>query len=400
MELSSRAGAEGPEGTCQMKPSTGGARSGAALMIVAVSLWSALPLAAADKPAAGGPPAAAAAQLPSVIVETIQEVDVSASRTFTGRIEAMEKVGVRARVDGFLKPRRFEEGALVKKGDVLFEIDPSSYQVNVTLAEANLANAEAARALAQITLDRQQELYARNSGAISKQQIDQSSASLKQADAVVKARQSDLDNAKLMLGYTTITAPFDGKVGRATYSTGEYVGPSSQPLVSIVQQDPVYVSFPLPQAVLLEARKDGNDKSDYFVQITLADGSVYPEKGKIEFADVSASASTDSVTVRARMSNANGYLIDQQIVQVAVVNKESEKRLLMPQSALLLDQQGSFTLTVDGSGKVGISRLKLGAQRGSSMIVEEGLKAGDRVVVSGHQKARPGNMVAAVEAPK
>ncbi len=355
---------------------------------------------AADQPAAGAPAAAAKPPLPSVIVETIQEVDVSASRAFTGRIEAMEKVGVRARVDGFLQPRKFEEGALVKKGDVLFEIDPASYQVNVTLAEANLANAEAARALAQITLDRQQELAARNSGAISKQQIDQSIANLKQADAVMKARQSDLENAKLMLSYTTITAPFDGRVGRAAYSTGEYVGPSSQPLVSIVQQDPVYVSFPLPQAVLLESRKDGNDKADYFVQITLADGSVYPEKGKIEFADVSASTSTDSVTVRARISNPKGYLIDQQIVQVAVVNKEAEKRLLMPQSALLLDQQGSFTLTVGADGKVGIARLKLGAQRGSSMIVEEGLKAGDRVVVSGHQKARPGQMVAAVEAPK
>lgn len=385
-----------------MMTRTGGLQRGAAALFLAGALSGASLVAAqaADGPAGAAPAAAAKPPLPSVIVETIQEADVSASRTFTGRIEAMEKVGVRARVDGFLQPRRFEEGALVKKGDVLFEIDPSSYEVNVTLAEANLANAEAARALAQITLDRQQELYTRNSGAISKQQIDQSSASLKQADAVVKARQSDLNNAKLMLGYTTITAPFDGKVGRATYSTGEYVGPSSQPLVSIVQQNPVYVSFPLPQAVLLESLKDGRDKSDYFLQITLADGSVYPEKGKIEFADVSASTSTDSVTVRARMANPKGYLIDQQIVQVAVVSNQSEKRLLLPQSALLLDQQGSFTLTVGADGKVGIARLKLGAQRGSSMIVEEGLKAGDRVVVSGHQKARPGQMVATVEAPK
>ena len=375
---------------------TGGRRSVAALIVSGVML-SALPLEAADPPGAA---AKAAAPLPSVIVETIQEVDVSATETFTGRIEAMEKVGIRARVDGFLKPRKFEEGALVKSGDLLFEIDPSSYQVNVTLAEANLSNAEAARSIAQITLDRQQELYTRNSNAISKQQIDQSTANLQQADAVVKARKADLENAKLMLGYTTITAPFDGKVGRATYSTGEYVGPSSQPLVSIVQQDPVYVSFPLPQAVLLESRKDGNDKSDYFVQITLADGSVYHEKGKIEFADVSASTSTDSVTVRASIANDKGYLVDQQIVQVAVVNKQSQKRLLMPQSALLLDQQGSFTLTVDDAGKVGIARVKLGAQRGSSMVVEEGLKAGDRVVVSGHQKARPGQMVAAVESPR
>lgn len=355
---------------------------------------------AADPPAAAKAAVPGASPLPSVIVETIEESDVSATRTFTGRIEAMEKVGLRARVDGFLLPRKFEEGALVKTGDVLFEIDASSYQVNVALAEANLANAEAARALAQITLDRQQELANRNSGAISKQQIDQSSANLKQADAVVKARQSDLATSKLLLGYTQISAPFDGKAGRAAYSTGEYVGPNSQPLVSIVRQDPVYVSFPLPQAVLLESRKDGNDKSDYVVQITLADGSVYPEKGEIEFADVSASTSTDSVIVRAKIANPKSYLIDQQIVQVAVVSRKSEKVLLLPQSALLLDQQGSFTLTVAPDGKVGIARVKLGAQRDSAMIVQSGLKAGDRVVVSGHQKARPGQMVSAVESPK
>lgn len=355
---------------------------------------------AAGKSPEGTATAAVPAQLPSVIVETINEVDLAASRTFTGRIEAMEKVGLRARVDGFLKPRLFEEGALVKKGDVLFEIDPASYQVNVTLAESNVANAEAARALAQITFDRQQELANRNSGAISKQQIDQSAASLKQAEAVVKARQSDLETAKLMLGYTKIVAPFDGKVGRATYSTGEYVGQSSQPLVQIVQQDPVYVSFPLPQAILLQSRKGGNDKSDYYVQITLADGAAYPEKGKIEFADVSASSSTDSVTVRARISNPQGYLIDQQIVQVAVVNREPDRRLVLPQSALLLDQQGSYALTVDGEGKVGIARLKLGAQQGAFMVIEDGLKVGDRVVVNGHQKARPGQKVAAVETPR
>lgn len=347
----------------------------------------------ADKPAEG----AAAPQLPSVMVETIKEADLAASYTFTGRIEAKEKVGVRARVDGFLKPRHFEEGADVKKGDLLFEIDPSTYQVNVALADANLANAEASRELAQITLDRQLELANRNSGVVSKQQIDQSAASLKQAEAVVQARKADLENAKLMLGYTKINAPFDGKVGRAAYSTGEYVGPSSQPLVQIVERDPMYVSFPLPQSILINALKSGNDKSDYYIEILLADGEKYPEKGKIEFSDVSASTSTDSVTVRASMANPKGWLIDQQIVQVMAVNNKPERHLLMPQAALLLDQQGSYTLVVDDDGNVKIARLKLGAQRGGYMVVEEGLKQGDRVVVNGHQKARPGQKVAAVD---
>jgi len=348
------------------------------------------PALAEDKPAGAAPPQ------PSVLVETVKEVDIAGSRSFTGRIEAIEKVGLRARVEGFLKPRLFEEGALVKKDDVLFEIDPATYQTNVALAEANLANAQAARALAQITLDRQKELADRNSTAISQQQLDQSSANLKQADAVVKAREQDLENAKLMLSYTKIVAPFDGRVGRAAYSTGEYVNTSSQPLITLVRQDPVYVNFPVPQAVLLEVRQHSKDKSDFFVQLTLADGSAYPEKGAIEFADVTASLSTDSVAVRAKIANPQGLLIDQQIVQVNVLSKEPEKRLVMPQSALLLDQQGSYALTVDSEGKVGVARLKLGKQRGTMIVVESGLKAGDRVIVSAHQRARPGQKVVAV----
>ncbi len=362
------------------------------LVFILLSLSAALGSAAAqDKSAAEAP-------LPSVLVETVKEIDIAGSRSFTGRVEAMEKVGLRARVEGFLMPRLFTEGAIVKKDDVLFEIDPATYQINVSLAEANLVNAEAARTLAQITLDRQTELATRNSSAISKQQIDQSSAGLKQAEAVVKARQQDLDNAKLMLSYTKITAPFDGKVGRATYSTGEYVNTSSQPLISLVRQDPVYVNFPLPQAVRLEVRQQDKDKSQFFVQLTLADGSVYSEKGSIEFSDVTASISTDSVAVRAKMANPKGLLIDQQIVQVNVVSKEPERRLVMPQSALLLDQQGSYALTVDEEGKVGIARLQLGKQRGTAIVVTSGLKAGDRVVVSAHQKARPGQKVVAVVA--
>ncbi len=361
------------------------------LILILLALSPALGHAVAqDKSAAEAPPA------PSVLVETIKEIDIAGSHSFTGRIEAMEKVGLRARVEGFLMPRLFDEGAIVKKDDVLFEIDPATYQINVSLAEANLSNAEAARTLAQITLDRQTELAARNSSAISKQQIDESSASLKQAEAAVKARQQDLDNAKLMLSYTKIAAPFDGKVGRATYSTGEYVNTSSQPLISLVRQDPVYVNFPLPQATRLEVRQQDKDKSQFFVQLTLADGSVYPEKGSIEFADVTASLSTDSVSVRAKIANPKGLLIDQQIVEVNVVSKEPERRLVMPQSALLIDQQGSYALTVDGEGKVGIARLKLGKQRGTAIVVDSGLKAGDRVVVSAHQKARPGQKVMAV----
>ncbi|MEZ5899831.1 MAG: efflux RND transporter periplasmic adaptor subunit [Hyphomicrobiaceae bacterium] len=357
-------------------------------LALATSTWSAL---AEDKPAA-----AAAPPQPSVLVETIKEVDVASSRSFTGRVEAMEKVSLRARVEGFLLPRLFAEGSRVKKDDVLFEIDPATYKLNVALGEANLASAEAARDLAQIILDRQNDLAARNSNAISKQQLDQANANLKQAVATAKAREQDLENAKLQLGYTKIVAPFDGRVGRATYSTGEYVNTSSQSLVTLVREDPVYVTFPLPQAVRLEVRRQDKDKSQYFVQLTLADGSIYPEKGAIEFSDVTASSSTDSVAVRSKFANPNGLLIDQQVVQANVVSKQPEKKIVMPQSALLLDQQGSYALTVAPDGEVGVARLTLGKQRGTTIVVEAGLKVGDRVVVSAHQKARPGQKVIAV----
>jgi membrane fusion protein (multidrug efflux system) len=341
----------------------------------------------------GAEPAKPPQPVPTVIVASVQPKDLSSERTFTGRIEAIEKVPLRARVQGFLIARNFEEGAKVEKGRLLYEIDKLPFELAVKQAEGNLANAAAALQLARLTFERQQELAERGSAASSKAQLDQARVGLAQAEAMTRVREAELKAAQVNLGYTGIHAPFEGRIGRSAYAVGDIVGPSGNPLATLVAQDPVYVTFPVPQRVLLDVRRSAAGRDDYLVQIRLADGSVYSENGQIRFADVQATASTDSISVRASIPNPKGDLTDQQLVEVMVVRKEPETRLVMPQSALLLDQQGAFALVVDKAGKVEQRRIRVGAQAGPLIVVESGLSAGDSVVVNGHRSARPGSTV-------
>lgn len=317
--------------------------------------------------------------------------DLSEERNFTGRIEAIDKVQLQARVQGFLQARDFTEGTEVKKGQVLFQIEPQSFQIAVDAAAANLSNAKAALTLAQQTYDRTKQLVSQN--AQSQSQLDSAEASLMQAKATLEAQQAALDAAKLNLSYTRIVAPIDGRVGRATYSVGDLVGPSSNPLVTLVAQDPVYVTFPVPQELLLEVRKAGIKANAFAVKIRLADGTTYKHEGHIAFTAVQATAATDSVIVRATMPNPDRLLVDQQIVNVMVIRKKAQPKLVISQSALLLDQQGPYVLAVGTDKKVAIKRITTGEQRGALIVVNSGLEAGEKVIVSGHQKVRPGMVV-------
>lgn len=339
-----------------------------------------------------------AAPPPSVVTEAAVLQDIAEERSFTGRIEAIDKVQLRARVQGFLKARRFDEGAEAKAGDVLLEIEPEPFEVAVRQAEANLASTQAALTLAQQTYDRTEELAGR--GTSSKANLDSARSGLIQAQSNVKAREADLQTAKLNLGYTRITAPMDGKVGRSTFSVGNFIGPESGTLVLLVKQDPVYVTFPIPQWLLLQVRKAGQAADSVYIKLRLGDGSIYEPQGQIAFIDVQATSSTDSVTVRATIPNPKRLLIDQQLVNVLVIRKEPEHKLVISQSALLLDQQGPYVLAVDAENKVSIRRIVTGEQRGANIVVERGLTAGERVIVSGHQKARPGAVVSAQAAAK
>lgn len=330
---------------------------------------------------------------PSVIVDIVHDQDVAPQQTFTGRVQAIDKVTIRARISGFIKRRGFEEGSEVKEGQVLFELEREPYEAAVALAEANLANAEAAEELARQTYDRIKPLT--DKGTASVAALDEARAKLSQAKANVQAQKANLTKARLDLDYTIVRSPMDGRTGRATYSVGEFVGPSSEPLVTVVRQDPMYVAFAVPQRVLLDARREGLHSDSLAVRLTLPDGTTYDHEGAITFAEVEGNAGTDTVTVRASVSNPDRFLVDQQLLGVTVVSKRPQKKLVMSQSAVLLDQQGAYVLLVDKDNQVEMRRVELGEQLAPNTVVNSGLKEGDRVIVSGHLKARPGSVVEA-----
>lgn len=335
----------------------------------------------------------AATPPPSVIVDVVHDQEIAPHQTFTGRVQAIDKVTIKARVSGFIKRRGFEEGAEVKAGQVLFELEREPYEAAVALAEANLANAEAGEALAQATYDRIKPLT--DKGTTSVATLDDANAKLAQARATVQAQKANLTKTRLDLDYTIMRAPMDGRTGRATYAVGEYVGPSSQPLVTVVHQDPMYVAFAVPQRVLLSARREGLDSDSMAVRLTLPDGTTYKHEGVISFAEVEGNAGTDTVTVHASLPNPDRLLVDQQLLGVTVVSRRPEKKLVMSQSAVLLDQQGAYVLLVDKDNKVEMRRVELGEQLAPNTVVNSGLNEGDRVIVSGHLKARPGSVVEA-----
>lgn len=338
-------------------------------------------LAQGKTPAAGQPP-------PSVVVEPVRLADISERQSFTGRVEAIDKVRVRARVQGFLKSRNFEEGQEVKKDQVLFEIEREPYEAALALAVANVANAKAALELALSTFDRTSTLAGR--GTASEAQLDDARSKRSQALAAVAAQEASLERARLDLGYTEIRSPLDGRIGKATYSVGELVGPTSEPLATVVAQDPIYVAFPVPQRIFLDVRRQGRAVDTVDVKLQLADGSTYEHVGAVGFAEVETNVGTDTITVRARFPNPQRILVDQQLVGVTVVAKKPEQKLVVSQSTILLDQKGAYVMVVGSDNTVESRRVELGEQRGPDIVVSSGLAAGERVILYGLQKVRPG----------
>jgi membrane fusion protein (multidrug efflux system) len=349
--------------------------------------------------AAAVPAAAQQAQPAAVPVGTVyaERQAISNIRDFVGRVEATGRVDIRARVQGYLEQVLFKEGDIVKKGDKLYQIEKGLFQAAVEAAKGALERSKAAKTLTAIQLQRAQELLEKNAGtAVAR---DQALAADQQAQGQILADQANLDTANINLGYTDIASPIAGKVSKTNVTAGNVVGPDSGVLTLIVSQDPMYISFPVSQRELLQAQLSGRvaDIAGIKIKIRFADGTTYKHEGTVNFVDVSVDRATDTVLARATMANPDGALIDGQLVSVAVEAGAPQDKVVVPQSALISDQQGVYVFVVE-DGKAVVKRIKTGGESGPNIVVDEGLKGGEQIIVEGLQSIRPGQPVQAVPA--
>jgi membrane fusion protein, multidrug efflux system len=344
--------------------------------------------------------AAAAAQPasppPAVSVTPVVSRQVTETGDFIGRVTAIDKVDVVARVSGFIEERLFTEGQQVKAGDLLFRIEQATYKAAVEQQRANLARAKATEINAKLQLERAQQLLRTNNTP--QANVDQRAADEGAAQADVLQAQAALDQAEINLGYTEIRSPINGRIGLAAFTLGNLVGPSSGKLATIVSQDPIYVLFQASERDVLAYKArvaQSADNQHVIVHIRLPNGSEYPQSGQTNFLDVQVDPNTDTVTVRAQLSNPDGVLIPGGVVGVVVERGPPKTSLVVPQSAVQLDQAGRYVLVVDEGKKTELRRITTGAEQGRDIVVTDGLKEGELVIVQGIQKVRPGQLVTA-----
>jgi membrane fusion protein (multidrug efflux system) len=345
---------------------------------------------------AGSATAQSAGALPAVSVVEVTSREITETGEFIGRVTAIDKVDIVARVPGFIEERKFVEGQLVKKGDLLFRIEQATYKAAVEQQRANLARAKATEANTRIQLERGKELV-RNQN-ISQANVDQRAADQAAAEATVMQAQATLEEAEINLGYTEIRSPIDGRIGLATFTVGNLVQPSSGKLATIVKQDPIYVIFQVSERDVLDYKRRVAESPDKYphvkIHIKLPNGSSYPHAGVSNFLDVQVDANTDTVAIRAEVPNPDNLLIPSGIVGVTVERGAPRSALVVPQSSVQLDQAGRYVLVVDQAKKVELRRITTGVEQGRDIVVTDGLKKGELVIVEGIQKVRPGQIVA------
>jgi membrane fusion protein (multidrug efflux system) len=334
----------------------------------------------------------------SVGVVNAERKPVSAALDFVGRVEAINRVEVRARVTGFLESVDFKEGDLVEAGAPLYRIENGLFKAAVSQAQGALERSKAAKVLTKVQLRRAQELFEKNVGSAAA--LDQAAAADEEAKGTILVNEANLDTAQINLGYTEIFAAVAGKIGRTNVTKGNVVGPDSGPLTVIVSQNPMYVTFPVSQREFLRVQQSGRQLDTRRMKATLrfADLRAYDQVGSINFVDVTVNRLTDTVLVRATFPNPTGALVDGQLVRVALESGRPQERVVVPQAALIADQEGVYVFVV-ADGKASVRRLKTGGESGSGVIVDEGLSGGEQVIVEGLQSVRPGSLVIASPLP-
>jgi membrane fusion protein, multidrug efflux system len=340
---------------------------------------------------------AEAQQQPAAVPVGVVKVErkaVTNTLEFVGRVDAVNKVEIRARVKGYLEEVLFKEGDPIKEGAPLYRIEQGLFKAAVEQAEGALQRSKASKVLTALQLQRAQDLVDKNAGTVVAR--DQAQAADQQAQGAVLSDEANLNTAQINLGYTDITAPISGDVGKTNVTKGNVVGPDSGTLTVIVSQDPMYVTFPVSQRDFLRARehRDKLDVADIKAQLRFADGSIYDQIGRINFIDVTVDRATDTQLVRATFPNPDGGLTDGQLVRVVLELGAAQERIVVPQSALIADQEGVYVFVVE-DGKAVVKRLKVGATSGADVTVESGLSGGELVIVQGLQAVRAGAAVRA-----
>jgi membrane fusion protein (multidrug efflux system) len=352
----------------------------------------------ASAQAPGGPPA--------VGVVRAEKQAVTETSEFTGRIQAVDRVVLTARVTAFLEQRLFIEGTEVHEGDLLYRLERQPFEAAVAQQEAAVADASSKLANANIQLARAQSLLSTPAGQRSA--VDDATANQRSFAAQVASAQAQLRVAQINLAYTEIHAPISGKISRTAVSVGNVVGPGSGPLASIVSQDPIYVLFPIAVRAEIDLEKHYAAQGGLgavVIRLRLPDGTLYNQSGKINYIEPSVQATTDTILVRGTIANpplkpieagkpVDRPLIDGEFVSVLVEGIQPVVAITVPRAAVLSDQQGDYVYAVDDQNHVQQRRVKLGQSTPSTAVINAGLNEGEMVVLEGIQRVRPGSQVA------
>ncbi len=335
-------------------------------------------------------------QAPVVVLHTVAETDLAVQREYIGKVEAIQNVSLKPQVNGEIMKVHFKEGSLVKAGQVLFSIDSSQYQATVSLRKAEVEKAKA-------NLDRAAKYFERLKAAdkrsVSKSDLDIAESEVLQGKAAVLQAKAALQLAQIDLAHTRITAPITGQIGAAMFTKGNYVSSSTGALATIVQTNPIRVSFAMPDRDYLNQieKFKKNGKSVYKTTLKLTNGKILPVSGERDFEDNEIDQQSGTMKVRLRFPNSAGFLIPGAMVRLGTEPVDRKIALVIPQVAILADAQGDYAYAVDSGNVAQQKRIKLGTEVGTMREVLEGLQKGDKIIVQGVQYVRPGMAVKPME---